>query len=84
MHPIVIIFVIFVALGAAYFLMTNFSDAQTAASGTANTLIGIYGTLFAKILIAIVLLYGLYYIVDVFRSAALQRKAKARLRHPKP
>lgn len=80
MHPIVIIVLIFVALGSAYFLMTNLESSQIAATGAANQAFTTYGTLALKILMAAVLLYAVYYIVETVRTSLQKRKAINRLR----
>lgn len=80
MHPIVIVALIFVAIGCAYFMLTNLESAQMAASGAANNAITTYGAIALKVLIAVIILYGIYYVVEVVRTALMQRKALQRLR----
>ncbi len=80
MHPIVIVVLIFVALGSAYFLMTNLESSQIAATGMANPAVTTYGTLALKVLMAAVLLYAVYYIAETVRTALQKRKAINRLR----
>jgi|GEM_PF-5939147 len=81
MHPIVIVVLIFVALGAVYFIMTNLEASQIAATGMANQAVTTYGTLALKVLMAAVLLYAVYYIVETVRGALQQRKVINRLRN---
>jgi hypothetical protein len=80
MHPIVIVFLIFVALGSAYFLMTNLEASQVAATGAANHAVTMYGSLAIKILMVAVVLYTIYYVVESVRSALHKRKAINRLK----
>lgn len=80
MHPIVIVVLIFVALGSAYFLMTNLEASQVAATGAANHAVTMYGSLALKILMAIVMLYAIYYVVESVRTSLQKRKAINRLR----
>lgn len=81
MHPVVIVVLIFVALGSAYFLLTNLESAQVTATGVANEAITTYGSLALKILIAAVVLYAVYYVVETVRASLQQRKAINRLKN---
>lgn len=76
MNPIIIITLLLLGIGGAYFTMINLGDAQVAAGGVVNPLLTNYGTLACKILIAVLLLYGLYYIMDVVKNSVQQRKPK--------
>ena len=80
MHPIVIVILIFVALGAAYYLLTHLVAMQVAATGVANQAITTYGSLLLKLLMAAVILYTVYYVVETVRASLLQRKAINRLK----
>jgi hypothetical protein len=76
MNPIIVITLLLLGIGGAYFLMINLGDAQVAAGGTANPLLTNYGALACKILIVVLLLYMIYYIADVIKTSAQQRKIK--------
>lgn len=81
MHPIVIVALIFVALGAAYYLLTHLEAMQVAATGAANQTITAYGSLLLKLLMAAVILYAVYYVVETVRTSLQQRKAINRLKN---
>lgn len=81
MHPIVIVVLIFVALGTAYYLLNNLEAAQVAATGVANQAITTYGSLLLKLLMAAVILYAVYYVVETVRTSLQQRKAINRLKN---
>jgi hypothetical protein len=76
MNPIIVITLILLGIGGAYFTMINLADAQVAAGGIVNPVLTNYGILAAKILIGVLLLYGIYYIVDAIRTSMQQRKFK--------
>lgn len=80
MNPILVIFLLLVGIGGAYFLMTNIGQAQIDAGGAVNPALTNYGSLAAKVLMAVLVLYAIYYIVDVFKTSAAQRKEKERPR----
>lgn len=74
MNPIVVIVLILLGIGGAYFTMISLNDAQVAAGGAANPLLTNYGTLACKILIGVLILYGIYYVVDTIKTSMQQRK----------
>jgi hypothetical protein len=76
MNPIIVITLILLGIGGAYFTMLNLGDAQVAAGNSVNPMLTNYGVLVCKILIGVLLLYGIYYIVDVVKTSARQRKFK--------
>lgn len=76
MNPILVIFLIFVAIGGAYYLMIGLAESQAASSGSANSLVATYGPIAAKVLIAVLLAYAIFYIYDVIRTSNLERKQR--------
>ncbi len=77
MNPIVVVTLIIVGIGAAYFFMISLGDAQYAAGNAPNGLLTTYGELAAKVIIVVLILYGIYYVIASFKSATRERKAKA-------
>lgn len=76
MSPVVVIILILLGIGAAYFTMSSLADAQIAAGSAANPMLTNYATLACKILIGVLLLYAIYYIVDTIKTSIQQRKYK--------
>ncbi len=73
MNPIIVVTLILLGIGGCYFTMINLADAQVAAGGAVNPMLTNYGALVCKVLIGVLLLYGIYYIVDVVKTS-MQRK----------
>lgn len=80
MNPVIVIILILLGIGGAYFVITNLADAQISVNGVDNAALTTYGILAAKVLIAVLILYGICYIVAAFKTAAAQRKMKERSR----
>ena len=73
MNPIVVITLILLGIGGAYFLLINLGAAQVEAGSAPNEMLTNYGALAAKILIGVMVLYGIYYVVDVIKTALKKR-----------
>ena len=72
MNPVIVIILILLGIGGAYFVMTNLAEAQVAAGGAANAALTTYGVLAAKVLMAVMVLYGLNIVTS--KTTAAQRK----------
>jgi len=78
MNPLVIVVLIVLALLGAYLLLIELAPAQLATGTFTNPIITSSTNLAIKILIAVVILYAIYYVVDVFKTSTRERKDKAR------
>lgn len=76
MNPLIVITLILLGIGGAYFTIINLADAQVAAGGAANPMLTNYGILISKILIGVLIVYGIYYIVDAIKTSVRERKFK--------
>jgi uncharacterized protein HemY len=80
MHPIVILFLLFVALGAGYFLWATKSALVLGPLAALRTQFGLSDGVVVKIVIALVVLFVLYQIYGMIRTANLNRQANKRMR----
>jgi len=78
MNPIIVIVLILLGLIGAYFLMTELTAAQVATGSATNGPLAQYSTLAIKVLMAVMVLYAIYYIVDVIKTSARERRASER------
>ena len=78
MSPIIVIVLILTGLIGAYFLMGELNAAQLATGGATSGAVANYSTLAIKILMAIMALYAIYYVVDVIKTSARERRAVER------
>ena len=78
MSPMIVIVLICLGLIAAYFLMTELTAAQVATGGSPDGALANYSTMAIKILMAIMVLYAIYYVVDVIKTSISERKARER------
>ena len=80
MHPIVILFLLFAALGGAVYLWTTKSTLLLGPLGALRARFGLSDNLVVTLVIGVVALYVLYQIYAIVRTANLNRQAKQRLR----
>ena len=78
MKPIIFIVLIFVGLLSAFFLQDQLTTAQVATGGATNGASANYTSLAIKILMVIMVLYAIYYVVDVIKTSARERRALER------
>lgn len=78
MSPIIVIVLLLIGLLGAFFLMTELGTAQAATGGATQGLLATYAPLGIKILMVIMVLFTVYYIVDVIKTSARERKAAER------
>ena len=75
MSPIIVIVLICVGLLGAFFLMSELTTAQLATGASPNTPLATYSVTAIKILMIVMVLYAIYYIVDVIKTSIRERKA---------
>lgn len=80
MHPIVILFLLFAALGAGYFLWVTKSALLLGPLAVLRAQFGLSDGLVLKIGLALVVLFVLYQIYGMVRTANLNRQATKRMR----
>jgi NADH:ubiquinone oxidoreductase subunit 2 (subunit N) len=80
MHPIVILFLLFAALGAGYYLWATKSAAVVEPLNSLRAQHGISNGMVIQLVIGIVALYILYQIYALIRTAHQNRQANQRMR----
>lgn len=80
MHPVVIIFLIFAALGGLYFLYTQQAGAVGGATGTLQAKLGPHSHQIVMLAEVVIILLVAWYLFNYFRSVTEQRASSKRLR----
>jgi hypothetical protein len=76
MHPIVTITLIFLGLGAAYWVVNNPGLAKSIGLGALASVISNYGNLIIKALFVAAIAYALWVAYEMAKAASLRNKSR--------
>lgn len=78
MNPLIVMVLIGLGLIGAYFLMSELGAAQIATGGSPDSALANYSVTAIKFLMVVMVLYAIYYVVDVIKTSIRERKARER------
>ena len=78
MNPLVIIIFIILGLLGVYLLMTELGTAQSATGAVSNSTSASLTTWAINILMAVMILYAIYYVAEVIKNSSRERRKKER------